>query len=116
MPSLLGIARFQFHEGRLDEFKRLSQECMRIVRERDTGTLRYDIYLNADESEAVVIEEYVDLQALIDHMPNIGDELSQAILSTGDVRGEILGELSDDFRAQLDGGPVQPFAPFLSRD
>ena len=33
---------------------------MEIVRESDTGTLRYDIFLNADESEALVIKEYVD--------------------------------------------------------
>ena len=115
MGQLLGIARFTFHEGRVEEFKQLSRRCMEIVRERDTGTLRYDIFLNADESEALVIEEYVDTAALMDHLANIGGELSAAILATASVHGELLGDLGPEMLAQLQGGPVQPFAPFLSR-
>jgi hypothetical protein len=88
---------------------------MEIVRESDTGTLRYDIFLNADESEALVIEEYVDTASLMEHLANIGDDLSAAILATASVQGELLGDLSAEFTAQLQGGPVQPFAPFLSK-
>src|SRR5262245_44530858 len=40
--ELQGIARFTFHEGGLDEFERLSAECMEIVCEKDTGTLQYE--------------------------------------------------------------------------
>ena len=116
MSTLLGIARFTFHSGKVDEFKRLSRECMRIVRELDTGTLRYEIFLNDDESQAMVIEEYVDERALIEHSAHIGADLSAAIIATGTVHGELLGDLSDDFRAQLAGGPVQPFSSFLSKD
>ena len=50
MSELWGIARFKFHEGKLEEFKRLSAEAMEIVRTKDTGTLRYDVYLNDDQS------------------------------------------------------------------
>jgi quinol monooxygenase YgiN len=115
MSRLLGIARFRFHEGRVEEFKQLSRRCMEIVQERDTGTLRYDIFLNADETEALVVEEYVDTAALMEHLANIGDELSSAILSTASVHGELLGDLGADLIEQLQGGPVQPFAPFLSK-
>jgi quinol monooxygenase YgiN len=115
MSRLLGIARFRFHEGRVEEFKHLSRRCMEIVQESDTGTLRYDIFLNADESEALVIEEYVDTAALMEHLANIGEDLSAAILATASVHGELLGDLSAEFKEQLQGGPVQPFAPFLSK-
>ena len=54
MSELHGIARFKFHEGKLDEFKRLSAQCMEIVRTKDTGTLQYDTYFNEDQSEAIV--------------------------------------------------------------
>ena len=54
MSALQGIARFKFHEGKLEEFKRLSAQCMEIVRTKDTGTLQYDIYFNDDQSECVV--------------------------------------------------------------
>jgi len=61
VSELLGIARFTFHEGKVEEFKRLSEECMEIVRTQDAGTLQYDIYFNDDESEAIVIERLPEL-------------------------------------------------------
>jgi hypothetical protein len=51
VSELQGIARFKAHEGKLEEFKRLSAQCMEIVRTKDTGTLQYDIYFNDDQSE-----------------------------------------------------------------
>ena len=58
MSELWGIARFKFHEGKLEEFKRLSAQAMEIVRTKDTGTLQYDIYFNDDQSECIVLERY----------------------------------------------------------
>ena len=58
MSELTGIARFKFHEGQVEEFKRLSALCMEIVKAQDTGTLAYETYFNADESEAIVVERY----------------------------------------------------------
>src|SRR5262245_4902180 len=37
--QLQGIARFKFHEGKREEFKRLSAQALEIVRTKDTGTL-----------------------------------------------------------------------------
>ena len=62
MNELLGIARFKFHEGKLEEYKRLSAQAMEIVRTKDTGTLRYDIYFNDDQSECMVVERYMGLR------------------------------------------------------
>jgi quinol monooxygenase YgiN len=113
MSGLLGIAHFTFDDGRVDEFKRLSRRCMEIVQDRDTGTLRYEIFLTPDESAAIVIEEYVDATALMEHGDHLGEELSAAILATGTVHGELLGDVDQDLRARLDGGPVRAFLPFL---
>ncbi len=46
----------RFHNGDVEEFKRLSAQCMEIVRTQDTGTLQYDTYLNDDQSECIVLE------------------------------------------------------------
>jgi hypothetical protein len=54
MSELQGIARFKIHEGKLEEFKRLSARCMEIVRTKDTGTLQYEIYFNDDQSECMI--------------------------------------------------------------
>ncbi len=113
MGELQGIARFTFHEGKVDEFKRLSAKAMEIVRTKDTGTLQYDIYLNEDETEGMVLERYRDSEALIQHGAHLGD-LFAAILATGSVIGELLGDPSAKLKANLADGPVSLFAPYVS--
>ena len=115
MTELLGIARFKFHEGKVGEFKRLSAQAMEIVRNRDTGTLQYDIYFRDDQSECIVIERYRDSEALIEHAAHLGD-LSAAILATVSVvHGELLGEPSSELRADLaDSEFPQLFTPYES--
>ncbi len=109
MDELQGIVRFRFHEGQVAEFKRLSALCLEIVREQDTGTLQYDTFFNADESECIVLERYRDSQALIEHGEHLA-HLMEAIIATGDVHGELLGEPSADLRSRIaDDGPVQLF-------
>ena len=114
VSEFLGIARFTFHEGKVDDFKRLSEQCMEIVRTKDNGTLQYDIYFNDDESEAIVIERYRDSEALIEHLAHLGDDLMAAMMATASVHGETLGEPSARLRAMMEGTPVRLFTPFLS--
>src|SRR5436190_18704903 len=82
VSELRGIVRFKFHEGKLEDFKRLSAECMEIVRARDTGTVQYDTYFNEDQSEAMVLERFTDSAALIEHGEHLA-HLMEAILATG---------------------------------
>lgn len=108
MGELQGIVRFTFHPGKVEEFKRLSAECLEIVLAEDAGTLQYDTYLNADESRVVVLERFRDAEALILHSANMAP-LMEAIMATGDVSGELLGDLNDELRGRLEGGPVGLF-------
>ena len=112
--ELQAIVRFRFHDGDVEAFKRLSAQCMEIVRRQDTGTLQYDTYFNADGSECIVIERFRDSDALIQHSENLA-HLMEAIMATGSVSGELLGEPSAELRARFtDGGPVQLFTPWLT--
>ena len=113
MSELQGIARIKFHEGKLEEFKRLAAQCIEIVRTKDTGTLQYDIYFNDDQSECIVLERYRDSEALIEHAVHLGD-LNEAILATGFVSGVLLGEPSAELRAQMADSEVRLFAPYQS--
>jgi quinol monooxygenase YgiN len=115
VSELLGIARFKFHEGKLDEYKRLSAQAMEIVRTKDSGTLAFDIYFNDDQSECVVIERYRNSEALIEHAANLAD-LSAAILAIVTVvHGEVLGEPSAELRAKLANSEVPHlFTPYES--
>ena len=79
MLEINGIARVKFLPGKLEEWKRLTEQAMEIVRTKDTGTLQYGSVLacppdrlraslfNADESEAIVFERYRDSHAALEH-------------------------------------------------
>jgi quinol monooxygenase YgiN len=85
MDELQSIVRFTFHAGMVEEFKRLSAECIEIVRSKDVGTLQYDTYFNDDESQAIVLERFRDSDALILHGQNMAP-LVEAIMATGTPR------------------------------
>ncbi|MFN8584944.1 MAG: antibiotic biosynthesis monooxygenase [Dehalococcoidia bacterium] len=108
MNELQGIVRFRFHEGQVEAFKRLSRQAMEIVRGQDTGTLQYETYFNADESEALVLERFRDSDALIEHGEHMA-ALMEPILATGTVSGELCGELSPALRALMTGDNPQLF-------
>jgi quinol monooxygenase YgiN len=109
------IARFKFHEGKLGEFKRLSAQAMGIVRTKDSGTLQYDTYFNDDQSECIVIERYRDSEAAIEHAANLADVSAAVLATVSVVHGELLGEPSEELRANLADMEVpQLFTPYES--
>jgi quinol monooxygenase YgiN len=113
VSELLGIARFRFHEGKADEYKRLSAQAMELVRAKEPGTLQYDTYLNDDETECVIVERYRDSEAAMEHAANLAD-ISAAVLEIVTVvHGELLGEPSPELRAALAGSEVPAlFTPY----
>jgi quinol monooxygenase YgiN len=113
MTELLGIARFKFDEGGLEDVKRLSAQAMEIVRAKDTGTLQYDVYCNDELGECIVIERYRDSDALIEHGEHVA-EISAAVLKTGSVEGEVLGSPNAELRERLANSPVRLFTRVLS--
>jgi hypothetical protein len=48
VSELQGIARITLHEGKLEEFKRVTAQCMEIVRTKDTGTLLEGMLAESD--------------------------------------------------------------------
>jgi len=113
MEEIKGIARVKFHPGKVEEWKRLSQEAMEIVRTRDSGTLQYEIFLNEDESEAVAFERYRDADAAIEHFSNIS-HLMAPIMATASVTGEVLGMPNAKMRQQLGKGEPKLFTPWIA--
>ena len=113
MSELQGIARFEFRDGQLEEFKRLAAQGMEIVRNKDTGTVQFEISFNDDQSECIVLERYRDSQALIEHAEHFGD-LGQALVQTGWVAGELVGEPSGELKAMMASSGIRLFTPFLS--
>ena len=114
VDEIKGIARVVFKPGKLDEWKRLTEQAMEIVRSQDPGTLQYEVFLNADESEAIVFERYRDAESALAHFENIG-HLMEPLMDTATVTGELLGSPNVAMSANLDpDGQPKLFIPWMA--
>jgi quinol monooxygenase YgiN len=71
MAYLEVFAHLTVRPGCLDEFKRQAAECIRITKEQDTRTLRYDWFLSTDGTECEVHEAYTGPEGLVEHNTHI---------------------------------------------
>jgi len=113
--EIKGIARVKFYPGKVDEWKRLTEEAMEIVRSQDEGTLQYEVFFNEDETEAIVFERYRDAEAALAHFANIS-HLMEPLLATASVTGELLGTPNAAMRANLGDGEPKLFTPWMAFD
>jgi quinol monooxygenase YgiN len=112
--ELLGIARFKIKEGKLDQYKRLCEEALELVRANEPGTLQYDIYFNDDESECMVIEKYKDSEAAMQHAKNLAHIFEGVLSIVSVVHGEVLGNANPELKANLANSDVPVlFTPYL---
>jgi len=88
------IARLKVRDGELEGFKRQAAEVMRVAREEDTKTLRYDWFLSADETQCEVRENYVDCDGLLDHNDHVRE-----------ARGQLFHEFAYDHDMTIYGEP-----------
>jgi quinol monooxygenase YgiN len=113
MSELQVTARLTVHAGQLAAFKKVAALCMQSVREKDSGTLQYDWFFNADETVCVVNETYRDSAAVFEHIGNLGDTLG-ALMGVADMDLEIYGAPSEELTAALAELGAGIFAPFQS--
>ena len=60
-------AHIKIRPGQLEGFKAQASELIRITREQDTKTLRYDWFIKEDGTECEVHEAYVNEEGLFEH-------------------------------------------------
>jgi quinol monooxygenase YgiN len=71
MEYLEVSAHMTVRPGCLDGFLQQAAECIRITKEKDTRTLRYDWFLSSDGTECEVREAYTNSEGLIEHNTHI---------------------------------------------
>jgi quinol monooxygenase YgiN len=99
MAYLEVIARAKVRPGQLEGVKAQAAEIMRLTREEDSQTIRYDWFINEDGTECEVHEAYLSGQGLIEHNTHVMD--ARAILFEKyayDHRMTVFGEVSQELR------------------
>src|SRR5690349_14736965 len=64
-------AHMTVRPGCIDGFKKQAAELIRITKEKDTCTLRYDWFVSTDGTACEVREAYTGPEGLIEHNKNI---------------------------------------------
>jgi quinol monooxygenase YgiN len=100
MARLEMSAHMTVRPGCLEGFKRQAAELVRITREKDTHTLRYDWFISVDGTECEVREAYTGPEGLIEHNRNILEARTKLFQDYADnhfmtVYGEVSQPLLD---------------------
>jgi quinol monooxygenase YgiN len=98
------FAHLTVRPGQLEGFRRQAAECIRITKEQDTRTLRYDWFLTSDGTECEVHEAYTGPEGLIEHNGHILEARNTLFRDYADnhfmtVYGELSQPLLDLFKA-----------------
>ena len=100
MSHLEMIAHLKIRPGQLEGFKAQAAEILRLTREQDTQTLRYDWFVNEERLECEVHELYQSEQGLIEHNQHVME--ARAVLFRDyayDHRMSAYGQISPELRA-----------------
>lgn len=97
-------AHMTIRPGMLEDFKKQAAECIRITREQDTRTLRYDWFISKDGTECEVRESYTSPDGLIEHNGHIVD-----------ARAKLFADYADNHYMTFYGEPSPQLAELLKR-
>ena len=92
-------AHVKIRPGQLEGFKAQAAEIMRIAREQDTKTLRYDWFIKEDGTECEVHEAYLNEDGLFEHNVHVME--ARAVMFRDyafDHRMTVFGEISQQLR------------------
>jgi len=106
-PATIGSARahlevhaqLKIRPGELGGFKAQAAELLRLTRELDTHTIRYDWFINTEGTECEVHEAYQSGEGLIEHNTHV--MTARAVLFEKyayDHRMTAFGQVSDELR------------------
>lgn len=84
MNTLEVSAKMTVRPGKLEGFKRQAAEIIRQTKEKDTKTLRYDWFLNQDQTACEVRELYENSEGLIEHRMHVGEAINKLFAEFAD--------------------------------
>ena len=96
-------AMMKVRKGKLQGFRDQAAEIIRLAKEKDTKTIRYDWFLSKDETECEVREVYESSEGLIEHRMHIGEALKKLFSEFAEGHAvRIYGEVSPQLKVMLD--------------
>ena len=103
------------HDGKLEDFKRLIEDLLSAIREKDSDTLNYMIFLDESACVAVFLDHYASSAGWLAHIANL-DALKPRFPAVCEITPiEVYGDPTPEARAALDAvGLTMWYYPTLS--
>jgi len=95
MSNLEVTAHMTIRKGQVDGFRRKAAEIIEQARQLDTKTLRYDWYINDDQTACEVRELYTSPMGLVEHRMHVGKAID-----------ELFADFADDHAITVYGEPT----------
>lgn len=90
MEKIYTYAKFFIPAGKAEAFRVLATKCFDTVRDKEPGTVFYEWFMNADETECIAIDCYDGMEALTAHVKN-NSESMKALLAITERHLEVFG-------------------------
>jgi len=96
-------------KGKVELFKQFAAESLRLTSERDTGTLKQDWFINSDQTEGEIHEEYKNSEAVLEHMVNMSEIRELASQFSFD-HANVYGAPSQDLLEATKGADIRVYS------
>ena len=88
--------------GQLDALKALMPEMVEATQANEPGTLNYEWFISADETQCHIYERYADSDAVMTHLGNFGANFAERFMACFEPTSfSVYGPASTDVRDAL---------------
>ena len=114
MNELWGRSLAKIYDGKLEDFKCLAEDLLRVIRENDSETLNYAIFLDEPGRVAVIIQQYASSAGWLAHHANLGPLTHRLAEVCELAETEFYGDPTPEARAALDSLGARYYATLLA--
>ena len=101
-------------DGKLEDFKHFARDLVSAIREKDSDTLNYAIFLDEPRSLAVIIEQYASSAGWLAHSANLEPLMPRLMELCEFTEVEVYGDPTPEVRAALDAVGARCYPTFLA--
>ncbi|MCV7193101.1 putative quinol monooxygenase [Mycolicibacterium brumae] len=115
MGEIMIIATFPtLTDENRGEFTKRADEAIALA-QNEPGTMRYDWHFPEDKSRWVVVEQYIDSDAVLAHLANQGAGIAGLAKLAGGLNLQVFGDLSPQLAQALQAAAPPVYSRFAGK-
>ncbi len=87
---------FKIADDKVEEFKKIMHSIIESVEKNEHDLNAYQVYLNAEENKAFIVEWFKNSEAILIHLANVGPVFPKLLAIAPVMRLEVFGNLTKE--------------------